>query len=105
MAIGLFCSSVAIAQCDKTYLAPLDVNAYYSGTENLTGEPLKAALNQLIDDHTKLSYACAWTILREADEDPLNSDNVIGFYGRRSIPKVDQDNGQSTGDFWNREHV
>ena len=105
MAIGLFYGAVAIAQCDKAYLAPLDVNAYYSGTESLTGEPLKAALNQLIDDHTKLSYACAWTILREADEDPLNSDNVIGFYGRRSIPKVDQDNGQSTGDFWNREHV
>lgn len=42
---------------------------------------------------------------READEDIVNSNNVIGFYSRRSIPKSMQDNGSNGNDAWNREHV
>jgi len=44
-------------------------------------------------------------ILREADEDPSNDRNVVGFYTRRSIPKSDRDSGQNDPDSWNREHI
>jgi endonuclease I len=46
-----------------------------------------------------------WQILEEADEDPANPNNVVGFYTGRSIPKADRDRGGNTPDAWNREHL
>ena len=39
--------------------------------------------------------------LRVLDEDPANSDNVVGIYSRESEPKVSF--GITSG--WNREHL
>ncbi len=94
----------ALAACDQTYAA-VDINSYYSSAADLSGSALKTALNTIIKGHRNLGYSCAWDILRMADEDPGNSDNVIGFYTRRSIPKADRDYGQNTPNAWNREHV
>jgi len=50
---------------------------YYDTASGLTGEPLKAALNDIIDGHTEFSYTEVWNQLKYTDEDPNNSNNVI----------------------------
>ncbi|MEA3504118.1 MAG: endonuclease [Bacteroidota bacterium] len=76
---------------------------YYDGTESLTGESLKSALHNIIDDHQEYSYNNLRDfILRETDEDPNNSNNVILLYTGRSQPK--NTFGGNAND-WNREHV
>ncbi|WP_315979785.1 endonuclease [Aliamphritea spongicola] len=98
-------SATAAATCIKPDIKPYDPDTYYSSITNQQGTELKSALNKIIRGHTRFSYKCTWTILKEADEDPNNSNNVIGFYTQRSIPKVNQDQGENDPDFWNREHI
>lgn len=94
---------------------------YYVGIESLTGESLKSMLNDIITGHTELPYTNTstdvWDMLREADEDPDNSDNVLMFYSGFSWPKDCQDT-TTPPDYcvkmiedeekqleWNREHI
>ncbi|WP_339213747.1 endonuclease [Solibacillus sp. FSL W8-0372] len=77
-------------------------NSYYDAAYGKTGEALKTALHNIIDDHTEISYSNVWTALRETDEDPNNSNNVILLYTGRSQSKLT--NGGNVND-WNREHV
>ncbi|AGN37820.1 endonuclease [Bacillus paralicheniformis] len=79
--------------------APAD---YYEQAQGKTGEALKQALHDTIDDHRELSYSEVWEALKATDEDPANRNNVILLYSRESRSK--QANGGQTGD-WNREHV
>lgn len=82
---------------------PIDTaNGYYSGVSGLTGSALKTRLNDIIDDHTKLSYSAVWDALKYTDEDPSNTSNVLLFYTGVSRSKAL--NGGDLGD-WNREHV
>jgi endonuclease I len=67
-----------------------------------TGEALRSALNSIISDQTKLSYSAVWDALKETDEDPSNSGNVILLYS--GVSRSKSANGGNTGD-WNREHV
>lgn len=94
---------------------------YYDGIEGLEGEALKAFLNNIVKDHTVYPYTDddtdVWDILREADEDPNNENNIIGFYTGLSIPKDCQDTvnppdfcemeayGEIKTVEWNREHI
>ena len=71
---------------------------YYDGTEGLSGDDLKSALNDIIDGHTELSYDGVWNALRDTDEDPDNTDNVILLYTGWSV----SNSGYPT---WNREHT
>ncbi|MGM7634687.1 endonuclease [Bacillus sp. Hm123] len=75
---------------------------YYKDAYGKTGSDLKAALHEIIDDHTQLSYSDVWQALRETDEDPNNPNNVILLYSGKSRSK--SLNGGDMGD-WNREHV
>ena len=75
---------------------------YYDATNGKSGEQLKSALHDIIDDHTEISYSNVWEALRETDEDPSNSNNVILLYTGRSQGK--NENGGNADD-WNREHV
>ncbi|GAB4086148.1 hypothetical protein GCM10028784_27780 [Myceligenerans cantabricum] len=75
---------------------------YYDAADGLTGSALKSALHGIIDGHTSVSYSTVWTALRETDEDPSSSGNVIELYSGRSISK--NSNGGDVGD-WNREHT
>lgn len=77
-------------------------NSYYDAAYGKTGEALKTALHNIIDDHTEISYSNVWTALRETDEDPYNPNNVILLYTGRSQSKLT--NGGNAND-WNREHV
>ncbi|MCA2203558.1 endonuclease I family protein [Streptomyces sp. SMS_SU21] len=75
---------------------------YYEGAEGKTGEALKSALHSIISDQTKLSYSAVWDALKETDEDPSNSGNVILLYS--GVSRSKSLNGGDVGD-WNREHV
>lgn len=44
--------------------------AYYASAAGLMGEPLRAALHAIIDNHTVVSYDYAWTVFRTADDKP-----------------------------------
>ena len=71
---------------------------YYATAEGLTGPALKAALHDIIDDHTSID-AESFMALRTLDQDPNNANNVIAIYSGTSEPKF-ADGGLT----WNREH-
>ncbi|MDP3580857.1 MAG: endonuclease, partial [Ignavibacteria bacterium] len=80
---------------------------YYSNiTGNLSGTVLKDSLYRLIKKCIKYFYTDnstpnsidVWKMLKAADEDPKNPNNVIGIYSGLSIGKEPQS-------YWNREHV
>ena len=75
---------------------------YYDGANGLNGDALKSALNDIIDGHTELSYEAVKNALKDTDEDPNNSNNVICLYTGWSYDKDDFGNGTEK---WNREHV
>lgn len=81
-------------------------NGYYNNAKNLTGQELKSALNNIIKRHTKYPYTNSstdvWDILKEADRDPNNSNNVIGIYSNFSMDAMAEYAG---GSGWSREHV
>lgn len=81
--------------------SPYD-STYYAPAIGKTGSALKASLHDIIDGNTRLSYDQVWTALKDTDQDPDNSANVIELYTGRSISKAS--NGGGTGQ-WNREHV
>ena len=77
-------------------------SGYYSSANGLSGSSLKAALHDIIDNHTELSYAAVTDALKVTDQDTLNTDNVICFYTGWSYPKTAFGNLYNN---WNREHV
>ncbi|MEV7680712.1 endonuclease [Streptomyces sp. NPDC088341] len=82
-------------------VAALD-DTYYQGALGKTGSALKSALHTIIKNQTKISYAQVWDALKNTDQDPANSSNVILLYSGRSQSK--SSNGGNSGQ-WNREHV
>lgn len=77
-------------------------STYYAPAIGKTGSALKSSLHDIIDNNTKLSYDAVWTALKDTDQDPNNTSNVIELYTGRSIAK--SNNGGGSGQ-WNREHV
>jgi endonuclease I len=79
---------------------------YYDSANGLSGEVLKAALHDIINDHIEFPYTSTstdtWDILKETDRDPDNPDNVILFYTGWS---VDAQQEYNNGSGWSREHV
>ncbi|MGW4233241.1 endonuclease I family protein [Streptomyces sp. NPDC004980] len=84
-----------------TSLTALD-DTYYQDALGKSGTALKSSLHTIISDQTKLSYSQVWEALKNTDEDPSNSSNVVLLYTGRSQSK--SSNGGSVGQ-WNREHV
>lgn len=81
--------------------SPYDAT-YYKSALNLQGSSLKAQLHNIIKDHVEFSYSQVWDALKDTDQDPKNSNNVILLYTGRSQGK--STNGGAP-DNWNREHV
>ena len=79
---------------------------YYDDAYGLTGVELKAALNEIINNHMEFPYTSTntdvWDILKVTDKDPNNSDNVILLYSGWSVNGTQEYN---SGDGWSREHV
>ncbi|AXX29249.1 Extracellular ribonuclease Bsn [Actinosynnema pretiosum subsp. pretiosum] len=78
-------------------------DSYYQAAIGKTGSALKSALHTIISTGArKLSYDQVWEALRNTDQDPGNSNNVVLLYSGRSQSKTA--NGGNPDD-WNREHV
>jgi endonuclease I len=76
---------------------------YYDNANGLSGNALKTALHNIIDDHQEYSYNDLRDfILMDTDEDPNNPNNVILLYTGRSQNKNTFGGGAND---WNREHV
>ena len=75
---------------------------YYNGTEGKTGDELKAALHNIINDHVAMDYSYAKNVFALSDRDPNNPENVILLYTGRSTVWNYYGTG---GDYINREHV
>ena len=99
---GLKDPSVMVKNGNTPESGTPNAGSYYDSATGKTGRALKDALHEIIDDHTKISYANVWEALRETDEDPNNSNHVILLYTGRSQAKTT--NGAGVND-WNREHV
>ena len=78
---------------------------YYNGAVGLDGSALKTALHNKIKNHTVYDYSTIKQILKLADEDPNNSDNIILVYTGWSIPKANFASNMDSLNFWNREHI
>ncbi|MEU8781170.1 endonuclease [Streptomyces sp. NPDC048637] len=79
-------------------------DTYYKDAVGKTGQALKDSLHRIISGTQtgKLTYSQVWDALKETDQDPDNSANVILLYTGRSQSK--NSNGGNPDD-WNREHV
>lgn len=77
-------------------------STYYASAVGKTGSALRTSLHSIIKTQTVLTYDQVWTALKDTDQDPNNTDNVIEIYSGRSIAKSDNGGGV---DQWNREHV
>jgi endonuclease I len=88
-----------------------DPPANYYGTATGTGATLKSQLNDVIDNHTVVSYDAARTALQITDADPAHASGyMLTVYDRTSVnvaainpggPVPGWDNAAT----WNREHV
>lgn len=81
---------------------PPDPGDYYAAAAGKTGPALRSALHSIISNQTKLTYDQVWNALKDTDQDPANTNNVILLYSGRSQSK--STNGGDAND-WNREHV
>lgn len=82
-------------------------NGYYSSLDGLASASLRQALQNIIADETVVraqTYADVIAILKEADQNPENSNEVWLVYTEQGMPKLDfQTTSDNTGT-WNREH-
>ncbi|SCG68097.1 Endonuclease I [Micromonospora coxensis] len=77
-------------------------STYYANAMGKTGPALRSSLHSIIRNQTRLSYDQVWEALRDTDQDPANTNNVILLYTGRSQSKTSNGGGV---DDWNREHV
>lgn len=81
---------------------------YYNSLNGLAGDALKQELQNIITspDVRAQTYADAIDILKEADQNPGNSNEVWLFYTEQPRAKIlFQDMGGSNVGLWNREHT
>jgi len=81
---------------------------YYDSTDGLSDTALRQALQDIIADPTIVraqTYADVIDIIKEADQNPLHSNQVWLVYSEEGRAKLDlQTSSNSTGK-WNREHT
>lgn len=78
-------------------------------TANVINDGNYNIIHGWVQGHTELSYSACWNAIRNTDQNPSNSGQVIGIHSRKGIWKSYQDGSSSCGgnrnDCWNREHV
>ena len=81
---------------------------YYASLEGLSGAALKQAIQDIIANPSVVhahNYGDIIDILKTADQNPLNSNEVWLMYVEKPRSKLEfQDSGINTGK-WNREHI
>ncbi len=80
-------------------------SGYYATVNATSAANLRATLHPVIDDHTKLPYSASgsvdtWYVLDRADQDPLNTNNILDIYKNATYVKAGAGNN-----FYNREHT
>lgn len=81
---------------------------YYSSLEGLSGAALKQALQDIIANPAVVhahNYGDVWEILKSADQNPLNNNQVWLMYVEQPRAKIDYQAGNSIVGFWNKEHI
>lgn len=82
---------------------------YYDSLEGLAGNELKQALQNIIANPSVVhahNYGDIIDILKKADQNPLNSNEVWMMYVESPRSKLDfQETGGSNAGKWNREHI
>ncbi|MCL9770443.1 endonuclease [Flavobacterium sp. HXWNR69] len=89
-------------------VSPTIPQGYYSSLEGLSGNALKQELQNIIANPAVVrlhSYADIWEILRNADRNPANNNQVWCMYVEQPMSKLDQQITSSIVDKWNREHI
>ncbi len=99
---ALLISNLGYAQIPPTY---------YNPAQGLTGNPLKIALHNIIDNHTQISYNGLWTAFKKSDVKPngkvwdMYSDIPAGTPPYVYTFVADQCGSYANeGDCYNREH-
>ncbi len=81
---------------------------YYDRLDGLSGSALKQALQDIISDETVVraqTYNDVVDILKEADQNPENSNQVWLLYTEQGRSKIDFQLTSENIGAWNREHV
>jgi hypothetical protein len=81
---------------------------YYASLEGLSGQTLKQAIQDIIANPNLVhahSYGDIVEILRNADQNPINSNEVWLMYVEQPRSKIDYQLGPSSVGLWNREHI
>lgn len=81
---------------------------YYSPMEGLSGDNLRQAMQDIIANPAIVrsqTYADIIDILKEADQNPENSNQVWLVYSEVGTPKLDFQTGSDSDGKWNREHT
>ena len=89
-------------------VTPTIPSGYYDSLEGLSGAALKQAVQNIIANPSVVrlhSYADIWDIIRTADQNPANSNQVWCMYIEAPMAKIDQQVGSSIVGKWNREHI
>jgi endonuclease I len=80
---------------------------YYDSAQGKSGSELRSALHGIVRNQHPLVYSGSpypntADALGTLDEDPANTNNVLGIYSGYSIPKTNIGSASGT---WNREHL
>lgn len=89
-------------------VSPTIPSGYYDSLEGLSGVALRQAVQDIIANPSVVrlhSYADIWDIIRTADQNPANSNQVWCMYFESPMAKIDQQVGSSIVGKWNREHI
>ena len=89
-------------------VSPTIPSGYYDSLEGLSGVALRQAVQDIIANPSVVrlhSYADIWDIIRTADQNPANSNQVWCMYVESPMAKIDQQVGSSIVGKWNREHI
>ena len=81
---------------------------YYDTMDGLADDNLKDAIQAIIADPMTVrahTYADVYEILREADQNPANSNQVWLVYTEQGRAKLDVQSGSNNTGTWNREHT
>lgn len=81
---------------------------YYDTMDGLADNALRDAMQAIIADVNTVraqTYADVYDILKEADQNPANSNQVWLVYTEQGRAKLDQQAGSNSTGAWNREHT
>jgi hypothetical protein len=103
--VSLFGTPVSPTYGQVSSTAP---EGYYDNLNGLSGQALKDAITDLIANPSVVraqTYGDIWDILKEADQNPANNNEVWLLYIETGRAKSEQQSSGSSVGKWNREHV